>query len=176
MIRRYLPKSTEELIRWYERYIAPFSLLAGFIADNVLFRVIDLFVMTIALTLYLACAVVGILVLNLVESGRMRNTLVLRFSPFLPVIVQFAFGGLFSGFFVLYSESATLAVSWISVAILAFLLVGNERFRLRYRRFSFQAGVLFVALLGFLFFLAPFVFKRIGPEMFFVSSAAIKFI
>ena len=171
-MRQYLPRSTEELIRWYERYIAPFSLLVGFIADNVLFRAIDLFAMTLALTLYLACAVVGIFVLNLVETGRVQNSLVLRASPFFPVVVQFAFGGIFSGFFVLYSESATLAVSWISVVILALLLIGNERFRRRYRHFSFQISVLFVTLLGFLVFLVPLILKRIGPEIFLVSSIA----
>ena len=40
MIRKYFPKSTEELILWYERYVAPGSLLAGFIADNFLFGII----------------------------------------------------------------------------------------------------------------------------------------
>ncbi|RJR12909.1 DUF2914 domain-containing protein [Candidatus Parcubacteria bacterium] len=171
MIRQYLPRSTEELIRWYERHVAPFSLLAGFIVDNILFRNIDLLSTTITLALYLAVAVGGSFVLNLVESGRVRHRVVLQFSPFLPVVVQFAFGGMFSGFFVLYSESATIAVSWVSVVVLAFLLVGNERFRKRYQRFSFQVGVLFVVLLGYLFFLVPFALKRIGPEMFFVSSA-----
>lgn len=171
MIRRYLPQSTEELIRWYEQRVAPFSLLAGFIADNVLFRSIDLLSTAITLAVYLVVAIGGSFVLNLVENGRVRHPIILKGSPFLPVVVQFAFGGMFSGFFVLYSESATIAVSWISVAVLAFLLVGNERFRKRYQEFSFQVGVLFVALLGYLFFLVPFAFKRIGPEMFFVSSA-----
>ena len=172
MIRKYFPKSTEELILWYERYVAPGSLLAGFIADNFLFRAIDLWTTTITIGLYLACAVFGIFALNLVETGRVRNTLVLRFAPFLPVVVQFAFGGMFSGFFVLYSESATLAVSWASVAILALLLVANERFRLRYRLFSFQVSVLFIAILGFLIFLVPLILKRIGPEIFLISSLA----
>ncbi len=172
MIRRYLPKSTEELIQWYERYAAPVSLLVGFIADNVLFRSIDLWATAFTMTLYLTCAVAGIFALNFVETGRVRNAFVLRIAPFFPVVVQFAFGGLFSGFFVLYSQSATLAVSWISVVILALLLVGNERFRLRYRLFSFQVSVLFIAILGFLIFLVPLILKRIGPEIFLISSIA----
>ena len=170
MIRHYLPKNTEELIRWYERYVAPLSLVAGFVIDNVLFRSIDLWTTVFAVALYLACAIGGMFALNFVETGRAQNTLILRVAPFFPVIVQFSFGGMFSGFFVLYSESATLVVSWISVAILALFLIGNDRFRLRYRLFSFQVGVLFVAILGFLSFLVPLVFKQIGPIVFLASS------
>lgn len=170
MIRRYLPKSTEDLIRWYERYVAPASLLIAFILDNVIFRAINLWATTATLALYLLCAILGIFFLNLVETGRIRHPFVLKIAPFLPVVVQFAFGGMFSGFFVLYSQSATLTVSWLSIVILALLLIGNERFRLRYRHFSFQAGILFIALLGFLVFFVPLLLKRIGPEMFLISG------
>lgn len=163
MIRNYLPKSTEELISWYERRVAPFSLLAGFILDNVIFRAIDFKTTTIALLLYLFVAVSGIFLLNAVATGRIQHSLALRAAPFFPVVVQFAFGGLFSGFFVLYSQSATLAVSWISVAILAFLLIGNERLRRRYMRFTFQIGVLFTTVFGLLIFLVPLLFNRVGP-------------
>lgn len=169
MIRRYLPKSTEELILWYERYVAPVSLLIAFVLDNVIFRAVNLWVTTVALALYLLCAITGIFLLNLVETGRVRHALILRAAPFLPVVVQFAFGAIFSGFFVLYSQSATLAVSWLSIVILALLLIGNERFRRRYRRFSFQVGILFIALFGFLIFFVPLVLKRIGPEIFLLS-------
>ena len=172
MIRRYLPKNLEELILWYERRVAPFSLLAGFIADNVLFRTIDLLATTVALALYLTCAVAGLFLLNLVSTGRVRWSPVLHVAQFFPVIVQFSFGGMFSGFFVLYSESATIAVSWVSVAILAALLVGNERFRRRYMQFSFQVGILFIAIFGFLIFLVPFALNRIGPSMFLISGTA----
>jgi len=172
MIRRYLPKNLEELILWYERRVAPFSLLAGFIVDNVLFRTIDLFATTVALTLYLTCAIAGLFLLNLVSTGRVRWMPMLHIAPFFPVIVQFSFGGIFSGFFVLYSESATIAVSWVSVVILAALLIGNERFRRHYMQFSFQVGILFIAIFGFLIFLVPFALNRIGPSMFLVSGSA----
>src|SRR3989344_3455498 len=74
--------------------------------------------------------------------------------------------------FVLYSESATIAVSWVSVVILVALLIGNERFRRRYMQFSFQVGILFIAILGFLIFLVPFALNRIGPSMFIISGTA----
>src|SRR3989338_9791504 len=171
-MRRYLPKNLEELISWYERRVAPYALFVGFIADNILFRVIDFWAMTFVLTLYLACALIFMFMLNLVEAGRVRQTFILHVTPFFSVIVQWAFGGMFSGFLVLYSESATMAASWVSVAILAVLLVANERFRRRYLHFSFQLGVLFTAILGLFIFLVPLALNQIGPVMFLASGVA----
>src|SRR4051812_42147678 len=106
MIRRYLPKNTEELIHWYERYISPLSLIAGFLMDNlILLRRVDLWTSNALLLFYLSLAGFGIVLLNGIESGRFKNEWLLRAAPFLPVVEQFAFGGLFSAFVSLYSRS-----------------------------------------------------------------------
>lgn len=170
MIRRYLPKSTEELISWYERYISPLSLLVGFTIDNFLIRQVDLWLSSFVLLGYLILAAFGTVFINLVETGKLQYRLVLSVAPFIPVVVQFAFGGLFSGFVILYSSSAAFAVSWIFVVLLAALLLGNERFRKFYTRFEFQVGVLFFGLFSFLIFYVPFVTKTIGSWMFVASG------
>lgn len=171
MIKRYLPRNTEELISWYERYISPFSLLAGFTIDNIAIRQIDLWLSSFVLFGYLALAAVGTVIINLVETGRLRHGIILKVAPFVPVVVQFAFGGLFSGFVILYSRSAAIAVSWVFVVLLAAFLLGNERFRKFYTRFPFQIGILFFGLYSFMIFYVPMVTKVIGPWMFAVSSA-----
>lgn len=171
MIRRYLPRSTEQLIQWYERYIAPLSLIAGFLLDNyILLRRVDLLESNLLLISYLTIAALGIVLINLIESGRWRYPWVLSVAPFIPVVVQFCFGGLFSGFLSLYSRSAAYATSWIFVIALAALLLGNERFRKLYVRFSFQITIYFTVLFSFLIFFLPVVFKAIGPWMFVVSG------
>lgn len=170
MIRHYLPQSIDELIHWYEEKIAPLALLIGFIADNIIFRSIEFLTTAIALLVYLTIAISGIFALNFMQAGRVEHAQLLRVAPFLPVVVQFSFGAMISGFFVLYSQSATLAVSWISVAILALLLVANERFRKRYLQFTFQVSVLFVVLLGFFIVFVPLALNRIGPVMFLISG------
>lgn len=173
MIRRYLPKSTEELIRWYERYISPAALVAGFLLDNfVLLREIDSVRSYLLLTSYLVLAGFGIILIHLIESGRLRGKVLLSLAPFLPVVIQFAFGGLFSGFLSVYSRSASIAVSWIFVLVIAALLLGNERFRLYYVKFPFQVGMYFITLFSFFIFLLPLMFKSIGSAMFFLSLAA----
>lgn len=173
MARPRLPRSVEELVHWYERYISPLALIGGFIADNlVLLRRVDLWTSNLLLFSYLAFAALGIIAVNLVESGRVRAAWVLRIAPAIPIVVQFSFGGLFSGFLSLYSRSAAYAVSWIFILVLAALLVGNERFLRLYRRFSFQVSLYFTVLFSFFIFFLPVVFRTIGPWMFVVSGIA----
>lgn len=172
MIRRYLPRSTEELLRFYERYVSPVSLIAGFVSDNlILLRRVDLWTTDALFLFYLLVAASGIVYLNLAETGRIANRALQKATPFVPIAMQFAFGGLFSGFLSLYSRSASFAVSWIFVVAIALLLLGNERFTRLYTRFAFQVSLLFFVLFSFLIFFLPVVFKQIGPVMFLVSGA-----
>ncbi len=171
MARPRLPKNVEELVHWYERYISPLSLIAGFLADNLfLLRRVDLLRSNLLLFSYLLIAGLGIFLINLVESGHMRTKWVLKIAPLISVVVQFAFGGLFSGYLSLYSRSAALPASWVFVVVLAALLLGNERFVRLYTRFIFQITLYFTVLFSFFIFFLPVIFHQIGPYMFIVSG------
>ncbi len=173
-MRRYLsklPRSTEELLKWHEKFISPLTLLIGFTLDNFALKRVDLFWGNVLLFSYLAVAAVGIVVFHLIKSGRWRGRFFLKIVPFIPAAIQFGFGGLFSGFVILYSHSAAYATSWIFVVILAALMIGNERFRQYYTQFAFQASVLFVALVTFMIFFLPVVTGKIGTMMFIASEA-----
>ena len=170
-MRRYLPKNAQELIHWYERYISPLSLVAGFLADNFfLLRRVDLLRSNLLLFSYLIIAALGIFAINAIEQGKLRGKVPIRIAPFIPVVVQFCFGGLFSGYLSLYSRSASVAVSWIFVIALAGLLLGNERFTRLYVKFAFQVSVYFLVLFSFLQFFLPVILHRIGPIVFIGSG------
>lgn len=171
MIRRHLPKSTEELIRWYERYVAPIALVTGFLLDNFVFLDrIDSLQSYVLISSYLFLAAFGIVLIHILETGRVRASSILAVAPFMPVVVQFAFGALFSGFLAVYSRSASVAVSWIFVLAIAALLLGNERFRGQYVKLPFQMGMLFIATFSFFIFLLPILFQSIGSFMFVLSG------
>ncbi len=173
MIRRYLPKNIKELVHWYERYVSPLSLVAGFISDNLfLLRRVDLWTTDALFLFYLCVSSTGIVLINLIEAGRVRRKFLIDAAPVIPVIVQFAFGGLFSGFLSLYSRSAAYATSWIFVILVAVLLIGNERLSRLYVRVPVQIGIFFTTLFSFLIFFLPVVFHQIGPWMFVGSGAA----
>ncbi len=171
MIRRYLPKSTEELIHWYERYVAPAALIGGFLLDNFIFlERIDSLQSYILLSAYMLLAATGIALIHLIETGRARHPFFLAVAPFVPVVIQFSFGALFSGFLAVYWRSATVAVSWIFVIVIAALLIGNERFRGYYTKLPFQTGIFFTVLFSFFIFFLPILFNRIGSWMFVLSG------
>lgn len=166
-----LPKSIEELAEWYMRYVSPLSLVAGFILDTLfLAKRVDLFITNALLFTYLIVSAVAICLINVIQSGRLRQKFAIQALPILPVVAQFAFGGLFSAYLSLYSRSADVAVSWIFVLALAGLILLNERFAHFYSRFFVQVPIYFTVLFSFLIFFLPVIFHAIGPFMFLVSG------
>ena len=167
MARRYFPKDVEELVSWYQRYVSPLALIAGFFADNLfLLRRVDLLRTNLLLLVYLFVCAIGIVLINLIIAGRVKNHRLVRMAPLITIAVQFAFGGLFSGYLSLYSRSASLATSWIFVLALAGLLLGNERFMRFYALFSFQMSLNLVYFSHFSSSFSPSCFSRSVPVCF----------
>jgi hypothetical protein len=139
--------------------------------DNfVLLRRVDLWTSNALLIFYLFVAALGIIFLNGIEAGRIKHPFFLKTVQLIPVAVQFAFGGLFSGFVSLYSRSASFYGTWVFIAVLACLLIGNERFRKMYLNFSVQVAMYFSALFLFFIFFLPVVLHRIGDLPFIMSG------
>jgi len=171
MVRKYLPKSIEEAAEWYMRYVSPVSLIAAFLVDTFfLLRRVDVWTTNLVLFSYLTLAAGTIILISLIQTGRLKQWWLLKATPFLPVVTQYAFGGLFSAYLSLYSRSAAFAASWVFVLALAVLLIANERFVRFYMRFTFQVSIFFTVLFSFLIFYLPLVFKTIGPNMFLASG------
>jgi len=154
------------------RYISPLSLIAGVIVDNLfLAKRVDTLLTNALLLTYLVVSGIAIAVMNLIQTGKWRHRFLTDAFPILPVIVQFAFGGLFSAYFSLYSRSADISVSWIFVVAIVALIVLNERFAHFYARFAVQMSIYFTVLFSFLIFFIPVVTHRLGDGVFLVSGA-----
>jgi len=84
--------------------------------------------------------------------------------------MQYAFGGLFSGYIIFYTRSASATVSWLFITILVLLWLGNERFRGRYKALGFQLGIFYLAIFSYAVFLIPLLLRRMGSSIFFLSG------
>jgi hypothetical protein len=94
-----------------------------------------------------------------------------RWRKYLPAATQFALGGLWSGFLVFYSRSASLTASWLFLGTLIAFLVGNEVFRRYHSRLVFAALLLFFATYSYAVFTVPVVTRTIGKLTFLASGA-----
>ena len=149
----------------FEKYISAVGLIYGFIFTSLTLTRVDTFWENLWIVVHLLVAASGIIALTYYENrpGRTEGTS-LRF--WLILVIQFAFGGLFSTFFVFYLRSSSLSTNWLFLLLLLILLVGNEVWKKHYARLAFQVSVLFVAVFLFLIFLLPVLVHRIGADLF----------
>ena len=159
---------------FYEKHegrVSSFALIAGFIFDSLTLQRIDLLFENLIIISYLVISGGSILLLNHYGENPPQKSVFVRTQNFLPLFIQFAFGGLFSGFFIFYTRSATLSSSWPFMLILLFLLVGNEFFKKYYQRLTFQVSIYFVAIFSFSIFFVPVLLKSMGVLVFLLSGA-----
>ena len=164
------PRVMVELYEEHEGRIGSAIMMVGFITDFILFHRIDQTFELVVLVGYLSIAAFGITIVNLYEGGRMQWRWLSRIRLWLPLSIQYAFGGLFSAFVIFYIKSASFATSWPFLLILIAILFGNEYSRKRYIKLVFHMSVFFLALFSFMIFFLPIALKQIGPWVFFASG------
>lgn len=146
------------------------ALATGFIIDSITLKRIDLPFENLILIGYFVIAGSSILILNYIATRTHKTQLAVRLELWLPLVIQFAFGGLFSGFTIFYSRSGSLVASWPFILILIGLLVGNELMKRRYQQLVFQVTVFFTAIFFFTIFSIPVLVGRMGPFIFILSG------
>lgn len=151
------------------------AFLSGFIIDNLTLTRIDVLWSSLVLFAYLLVAIAAVFVSTAAQSTMVRRVLPDRLFSLSPLFTQFAFGALFSGYFVFYMRSASLVSSWLFVVLLASLLLGNEFFKNYYQRFELQVNILFVAIFFFATLYMPIVLKRMDAQVFLTSGAVSLF-
>ena len=158
-------------IKRYEKYFSPLALLVGFIVDNLTLTRIDRFYDNLVLIGYLAIAAFGIFLMHTGEMFLPRRFFE-HIKAVLPILVQFAFGGLFSGYFIFYSRSGSVYASWVFIVLLFVFLVGNEFLREYYKKTTVQISILYFTLFSFLIFFVPIVVGVMGVWVFLASGVA----
>lgn len=169
IVRSYFYRIKNWVTR-HERKLSSLALFAGFILDALTLRRIDNLYENSVFLFYFVLISVSIVLINYIEAGKYENEWVGRLHPFLLLFIQFAFGGLFSGFSIFYFRSGSLLSSWPFIVILFALLIGNERLRKQYERLVYQVSFLFLALFFFTIFAVPVLVNRMGSFVFVLSG------
>lgn len=156
-------------VKKYERRISAASMAGGFAFDNYYFGRVDHPATQIVLALYIVTTIGALLALHYTQSHAERGGLLRKARTPLIGVTQFALGGLWSAFLILYGRSAVLMASWPFLIVLAAMLIGNEMFRHYQSRLAFTCTLLFLALLSYAVFVVPVFTLTMGKWTFLLS-------
>jgi hypothetical protein len=154
-------------VQKYERHLSAIAMVAGFVADNLLFERVDLLQTQVLLAAYTATCFISIPLLHFFET---RPTAPPRWRFLLPLATQFALGGFWSAFVIFYGRSADFGVSWPFLLFLLGVLLANEYFHRYHDRVVFTCVLFFFALYSYAIFELPLLTGTISTRTFFESG------
>ncbi|MDQ2932912.1 MAG: DUF2914 domain-containing protein [bacterium] len=161
----------KDFFKKYDRYLTASALMLGFIVDALTLKRIDQLYGNLTLISYLILVSTGIFLIHYFEVRKQGSKYAEKVSQIVPLVIQFAFGGLFSGFTIFYLRSGSVAASWPFIVILLGLLIGNEMLRKQYARLIFQITAQFIAVFFFMIFFVPVIINSMGAFVFLLSGA-----
>src|SRR3989344_4919190 len=154
----------------FERPISSFFLVFGFILDALTLRRVDRLWENLWIIGYLLVIGIFITLIHVkekeIESGENSNKAHFWYVN----ILQFAFGGIFSAYLVLYFRSADIMAAWPFITLLIITFIANEFLKQHYIRLSFQISLFFLSIYFFIIFLVPIIIHQIGAWVFLLSG------
>ena len=160
----------KEFIKKHERKLSAAALLIGFSWDAFTLTRIDYFFEVLVLGTHTSLIILWILIINLIEGKNLTGKISSTIRSIAPILMQVSFGALFSALTIFYIKSASLTTTLVFVLILAGLLIGNEFFRNKYQKFTFQFSILFVALASFFALYVPVLVGAVGAWVFILAN------
>lgn len=168
-------RKIKAFIARYQHHLSIGSFLVGFTVDTIILKRIDLLISNLLLYTYLAVVIVMMVLLHYVAAHPARRLWWQHTVVWFPFIAQFAFGGMFSGFLIFYSQSGSVITSWPFLLLLVGLVITNEFMRKYHTRLAFQTLLLFFCLFSFAIYTLPILMGRMGEDVFELSGFAALF-
>ncbi len=145
-------------------------MIAGFAWDNVFLGRIDVSRTQIVLLVYIGVCALAMPLLHFIELRGERTGRRPRWRGVLPIMIQFALGGFWSAFLILYGRAAVISASWPFLLVLFAIFIGNEWLRKYHERLVFTSILFFFALYAYAVFELPIVIGSMGTVIFLASG------
>lgn len=146
------------------------AFILGFVTDFLLLNRIDDTFDNALLVFYVVLASISILLLYASIAEKLGAKPSAFFRKVAPMLMQYSFGGLFSGMLIFYSRSGALLASWPFLLLFIAAIYGNETVRNRGQQLVFNVLAYFVGLFSYLVMVVPVFLGRMGPEIFVASG------
>ncbi len=154
----------------HERLLMSVMLVSGFLFDFVAFVNIDIIFKFTVLVFYWLLSGGVIAFMQAYDGGKIS----LRFQYvrlFVPLVLQFTFGGLLNISLIFYWFSGAFSVSWPFIIAIALLLYFNDTFRHQFSKPLVQISVYFFITFSLFSLILPFWLASLSAWLFVASGA-----
>jgi hypothetical protein len=142
----------------------------GFITDVILLnRVDDLFDNLILLT-YVTLATGSLFLFYVGVADRVPGWIAWPLRKYMPLLMQYAFGGLLSGMLIFYGRSGDWVTSAPFLLLILTVILGNEFLEKRSDRLVYHLGLYFIGIFSYLVLVLPVLTGYMGGRMFILSG------
>lgn len=163
-------RNTRSYIKRNERMLFPAFLIVGFIVDSLTITRVDKIFDNIIVLIYIILAGGSILIINMRIGESTESPFLYKIKTFMPLVMQYAFGGLFSAMIIFYSKSTSLLTSGPFLIALIILFIGNDKFHSKYPRLLFQIAVFYIAVLSYCLLIVPVLVGQISTAVFVLGT------
>lgn len=153
-----------------KRHWLTIAFLGGFVTDYILLNRVDDVFDNAMLLFYVILSTFSILFLYLGLSGRLGEWLSPKARKYAPLLMQYSFGGLFSGMLIFYGHSGDIWASWPFLLLIIAAIAGNELVKNRGQQLVFNILAYFVGLFSYLVLVIPVFTGMMGPWIFLGSG------
>lgn len=167
---RFRNSKFRKFIRKHEKYAPILFFMGGFIFDSFTLGRIDRVYDLTILCLHMTSLTIVLYLYNLADDGKWKNNILGRYEEYLPLAIQFFFGGLSSAYVIYFSRSVSLSKTITFFIILVALLFANEILKKRISNKYLQFGVYFFISFTFFTFMIPVFIKEMNTTIFIYSG------
>jgi len=148
------------------------AFLGGFITDILWLNKVDSVLDNATLLFYVFLATLSIIILYAGIALRFGEKWSQRARKLAPIVMQYSFGGLFSGMLIFYGHSGALLASWPFLILFILAMFANELLNNREQRLVFNLTSYFIGIFSYLVLGVSVLSGLMGP-MVFVGSGLI---
>lgn len=146
------------------------AFVGGFVTDFLLLNRVDDVVDNAILSTYVVLATISLLLFYAGIAQRFGDRLSPKIQRGSSMVMQYAYGGLFSGMLIFYGKSGSLLASWPYLLLIIIAILGNELIKNRGQKLVFNLFAYFVGLFSFVVLQVPVLTGVMGGWVFFGSG------
>ncbi len=159
-----------KVIRFVKHHWLTVGFILGFFTDLILLNRIDDTFDNSILFFYAVLSTISILLFYVGVAEKAPEFLSRLFKKYAPILMQYSFGGLFSGMLIFYGRSGDWLASAPFMLLIISVILGNELLDKRSNRLIYQLASYFIGIFSYVILEIPVLTGEMGGSIFILSG------